>query len=115
MNLLNVLRNHQQDTPIPDAGASAGPPEQRPVIGNGLPLSPAITIDERRLTLVTAAHRRARLQRATGYRRLEAAVAEKRALRGSRQRDPRGGRAWLNGRELGGEDSRYEHLNGSHD
>jgi len=74
-----------------------------------------VTADERRRTLVTAAHRRARLQRATGYRRLEAAVAERRALRGSRQHDTRGGRAWLNGREVGGEDARYEHLNGSHD
>ena len=72
-------------------------------------------IDEGRRTLITAARRRARLQRANGYRRLEAAVAERRGLRDPRQRVPRGGRAWVNGCEVGGEDPRYEHLSGSHD
>jgi len=69
-----------------------------------------MTIDEQRRTLLAAARRRARLQRANGFRRLESAVAERRA-----RRDPRGGRAWFNGREVGGEDARFRHLADSHD
>jgi hypothetical protein len=77
-------------------------------------MSRTMTFDERRPKLITAAGRRARLRRADGYPRLAAAVAERRALR-DRQRNPRGGRAWVNGLEVGGEDPRYDHLTGSHD
>ena len=74
-----------------------------------------MTTDERHRTLIAAGRRRARLQRANGYRRLEAAVAERRRMRDPRQGNSRGGRAWVNGFEVGGKDPRYDHLTGSHD
>jgi hypothetical protein len=74
-----------------------------------------MTTDDRRRTLIAAGRRRARLQRANGYRRLEAAVAERRGSRDPRPHQPLRGRAWINGCEVGGKNPRYEHLGGSHD
>lgn len=38
-----------------------------------------------------------------------------RAVDARRQLDGRGGRAWINGREVGGADRRFAHLGRSHD
>jgi hypothetical protein len=50
-------------------------------------------------------------------RRVGRAVAARRRLEdgGERRRRARGGRAWINGRELGGEDPRFAHLSLSFD
>lgn len=47
----------------------------------------------------------------TRDRRLSRAVQARRRLDSS----PRGGRAWINGREIGGPDPRYGHLARIHD
>jgi hypothetical protein len=50
------------------------------------------------------------MHRADGDRRVGQIIKARRAFAG-----PRGGRAWLNGREVGGADPRYIHLEASHD
>jgi hypothetical protein len=57
-----------------------------------------------------AARRRGELHRAAGDRRVGRAIEARHELA-----TRRGGRAWLNGRELGGGDPRYTHLEASHD
>jgi hypothetical protein len=69
-----------------------------------------LTSTERQRAAVRATRRRSELRRADDYRRLALAVEARRDL-ASREV----GRAWLNGRELGGEDDRYAHLAVSHD
>jgi hypothetical protein len=58
-----------------------------------------------------AARRRGELHRADGDRRVGWAIKSRPGLAGHRV----GGRAWLNGREVGGGDPRYTHLEASHD
>ena len=43
-------------------------------------------------------------------KRLRRATEARRVVEGAR-----GGRAWINGQEVGGTDARYSHLAGSHD
>ena len=57
-----------------------------------------------------AARRRGDLHRAEGDRRVGRAIDVRRGLATSRV-----GRAWINGREVGGADPRYIHLSESHD
>ena len=57
------------------------------------------------------ARRRGELHRSDGDRRVGRALRARRDLAASRD----GGRAWLNGREVGGADPRYTHLEASHD
>ena len=57
-----------------------------------------------------AARRRAELHRADGDRRVGRAIDARRDLI-----NRRGGRAWINGREVDGADPRYIHLSNSHD
>ncbi len=64
-----------------------------------------------RHTAAGAARRRGELHHADGDRRVGQNIKAKRALAGPRV----GGRAWLNGREVGGADPRYTHLETSHD
>jgi hypothetical protein len=56
------------------------------------------------------AQRRGRLRRVDDDRRIERAIDARRGLR-----SPGPGRAWINGREVGGTDPRYVHLSESHD
>jgi hypothetical protein len=57
-----------------------------------------------------AARRRGELHRGDGDRR----VAQ--AIEACRRVSPRpSGRAWINGREVGGRDARFAHLEGSYD
>jgi hypothetical protein len=51
------------------------------------------------------------MHRADGDRRVGQIIKAKRQL----VTHPGGGRAWLNGREVGGADPRYMHLEASHD
>jgi hypothetical protein len=51
------------------------------------------------------------LHRADGDRRVGRIIEARRELATQRV----GGRAWLNGREVGGADPRYMHLEASHD
>jgi hypothetical protein len=62
------------------------------------------------LTATGLRRRRRDLHRADEGRRLEQAIGARRglALHGM-------GRAWINGREVGGEDPRYTHLSETHD
>jgi hypothetical protein len=57
-----------------------------------------------------AARRRGGLHRADGDRRVGRAIDARRDLATGRV-----GRAWINGREVGGADPRYIHLSESHD
>jgi hypothetical protein len=57
-----------------------------------------------------AARRRGDLHHADGDRRVGRAIDARRDLT-----NRRGGRAWINGREVGGADARYIHLSESHD
>ena len=57
-----------------------------------------------------AARRRGGLHHAEGDRRVGQRFDARRDLA-----TRRGGRAWINGREVGGADPRYMHLSGSHD
>jgi hypothetical protein len=70
----------------------------------------AMTSTERQPTTTRAARRRGGLHRADGDRRVGQAVKARQdlAARGV-------GRAWLNGREVGGADPRYTHLDASYD
>jgi hypothetical protein len=69
-----------------------------------------MTSNERHRATEGAARRRGELHRAAGDRRVGQAIKVRHALAS------RGvGRAWLNGRELGGTDPRYTHLEASHD
>ena len=69
-----------------------------------------MTSNERRGAAEEAARRRGGLHRAAGNRRVGRAIEARHdlATRGV-------GRVWLNGRELGGADPRYAHLEASHD
>jgi hypothetical protein len=69
-----------------------------------------MTSNERHRASEGAARRRGGLHRAAGDRRVGQAIKARHevATRGV-------GRAWLNGRELGGADPRYTHPEGSHD
>jgi hypothetical protein len=62
------------------------------------------------LAAAGAARRRGDLHNAHGDRRVGRAIDARRDLT-----NRRGGRAWINGREVGGTDSRYIHLSESHD
>ena len=62
------------------------------------------------LAIAGAARRRGDLHHAEGDRRVGRAIDDRRDLT-----NPRGGRAWINGREVGGADPRYIHLSESHD
>jgi hypothetical protein len=69
-----------------------------------------MTSNERRRAAEGAARRRGGLHRADGDRRVGQAIKARDDL------PARGvGRAWLNGREVGGTDPRYTHLEASHD
>ena len=57
-----------------------------------------------------AARRRGDLHHADGDRRVGRAIDARRDLT-----NRRGGRAWINGREVGGADARYIHLSELHD
>ena len=57
------------------------------------------------------ARRRGELHSSDGDRQVARAIRARRDLAPSRV----GGRAWLNGREVGGADPRYTHLEASHD
>ena len=70
-----------------------------------------MTSKERHRTETGAARRRGELHRADGDRRVGRIIKAKRELATQRV----GGRAWLNGREVGGADPRYTYLEGSHD
>jgi hypothetical protein len=70
-----------------------------------------MTSRERHRTATAAAKRRGGLHRADGDRRVGQIIKARRELASQRV----GGRAWLNGRELGGADPRYTHLEASHD
>jgi hypothetical protein len=66
--------------------------------------------NERQRASEGAARRRGGLHRAAGDRRVG------RAIKARHDMARRGvGRAWFNGRELGGTDPRYRHLEASHD
>jgi hypothetical protein len=60
--------------------------------------------------VAAAARRRGDLHRADGDRQVGRAIAARRGLATRRV-----GRAWINGREVGGADPRYIHLSESHD
>jgi hypothetical protein len=69
-----------------------------------------MTSTERQRTATRAARRRGEVNRAGGDRRVGQAVDARHALAS------RGvGRAWLNGREVGGTAPRYMHLEASHE
>jgi hypothetical protein len=70
-----------------------------------------MTSTERHRTAAGAARRKAELQRADGNRRVGQIIKTSRELATQRV----GGRAWLNGREVGGTDPRYMHVEASHD
>jgi len=69
-----------------------------------------MTSKERHRATEGAARRRGELHRAAGDRRVGRAIEARHDLA-----TRRGGRAWLNGRELGGADPRYTHLEALHD
>jgi hypothetical protein len=48
-------------------------------------------------------------------RRLERAIEARRRLADSADAPRHGGRAWINGEEVGGADPRFAHLSASHD
>lgn len=68
-----------------------------------------MTRTEQRAAAVVA-RRRGDLHHAGGDRRVGRAIDARRDLT-----NRRGGRAWVNGREVGGADPRYIHLSESHD
>jgi hypothetical protein len=68
-----------------------------------------MTSDERHAA-AKAARRRGEAHDAGGVRRVERAIEARRDLA-----DGRGGRSWINGREVGGVDPRYAHLSRSYD
>jgi hypothetical protein len=69
-----------------------------------------MTSKERHRAAEGAARRRGELHRAAGDRRVGQAIKARHDLA------PRGGgRAWLNGHELGGADPRSRHLEAPHD
>jgi hypothetical protein len=70
-----------------------------------------MTGTERQRTEAEAARRRGGLHRADGDRRVGQIIKARRELASQRV----GGRAWLNGREVGGADPRYTHLEASYD
>jgi hypothetical protein len=70
-----------------------------------------MTSTERHRTATGAARRRGELHRADGDRRVGQIIKARRELATQRV----GGRAWLNGREVGDADPRYTHLEASHD
>jgi hypothetical protein len=70
-----------------------------------------MTSTEGHRTEAEAARRRGGLHRADGDRRVGQIIKARRELASQRV----GGRAWLNGCELGGADPRYTHLEASHD
>jgi hypothetical protein len=70
-----------------------------------------MTSTERHRTATRAARRRGEMNRAEGDHRVEQTIKSGRELGAHRV----GGRAWLNGREVGGADPRYVHLEASHD
>jgi len=70
-----------------------------------------MTSTERQPTATRAARRRGEMNRAGGDRRVGQTIKARRKLATHRV----GGRAWLNGREVGGADPRYTHLEASHD
>jgi hypothetical protein len=70
-----------------------------------------MTSTERYRTAAEAARRRGGMHRADGDRRVGQVIKARRELASQRV----GGRAWLNGREVGGADPRYTHLEASHD
>jgi hypothetical protein len=70
-----------------------------------------MTSTERYRTAAEAARRRGGMHRAEGDRRVGQVIKARRELASQRV----GGRAWLNGREVGGADPRYAQLEASHD
>jgi hypothetical protein len=70
-----------------------------------------MTRTERHRRSTGAAQRRGELHRAEGDRRVGQIIKARRELATHRVR----GRAWVNGREVGGADPRYMHLEVSHD
>jgi hypothetical protein len=70
-----------------------------------------MTSTERHRTETGAARRRGGFHHADGDRRVGLIIKARRELATQRV----GGRAWLNGRELGGADPRYTHLEASDD
>jgi hypothetical protein len=70
-----------------------------------------MTSTERYRTATEAARRRGGMHRAEGDRRVGQIIKARRELATRRA----GGRAWLNGREIGGADPHYIHLEASHD
>jgi hypothetical protein len=69
-----------------------------------------MTNTERHRAAASAARRRGELHRAEGNRRVGRAIGARHSLA------PRtGGRAWVNGAEVGGANARYAHLSVSHD
>jgi hypothetical protein len=70
-----------------------------------------MTSAEQHRTATRAARRRGKMHRSDGDRRVGQIIKARRASAGPRV----GGRAWLNGREVGGADPRYVHLEASHD
>ncbi len=97
-------------------GLNAGPfellSESR---GNSHPERPGrlrtMTSTERHRGAARTARRRGEINRAYGDRRVGQTIKARRELAAHRV----GGRAWLNGREVGGADPRYMHLEASHD
>jgi hypothetical protein len=70
-----------------------------------------MTRTERQHMATGPAQRRGEMHRADGDRRVGQIIKARRELASDRV----GGRAWLNGRELGGAHPRYMHLEASHD
>jgi len=70
-----------------------------------------MTRTERHRTATGPAQRRGEMHRADGDRRVGQITKARRELPTQRV----GGRAWINGREVGGADPRYMHLEASHD
>jgi hypothetical protein len=70
-----------------------------------------MTRADRQRSATGAARRRGGMHRADGDRRVGQIFKARREL----ARPQIGGRAWLNGRELGGADPRYAQLEASHD
>ena len=66
---------------------------------------------ERHRKATGAPRRRGELHHADGEHRVGQSINARRKLATHRV----GGRAWLNGREVGGTDPRYTHLEASHD
>jgi hypothetical protein len=95
-------------------GLNAGPLELLAESAHSLVLEDwkveTMTSNEQHRASERAARRRGGLHRAVGDRRVGQAVeaGHDLATRGV-------GRAWLNGREVGGADPRYRHLDASHD